>query len=395
MKNLEKEFRRNKSILALFLLLFLATTVLASSSVRLVTADPVGIGKWIAVNIDPAGGGSVSVTKLSSLDTFESPYSQDFLLKVGAGDVKLEAFPNVGYEFVHWALSDGKFIDSSSYTFKTRQGTIEITAVFVENLFQVTAQVVGQDFGDIILEGVSANSFTIGVAGGSFSPDFSFIADSGYHVSAVSITGLNDQTTEFINPTSYEPFVVHQDYVINVYFSQDGFTFVPPGANVNTYFNENVGLHFDNYVGEGEYATGSPVPFPEGWAFFLWDIKAPIDDDKITTIVVAYDGTLPDDFHIYRSESLESLACDVNNDGKVDTRDLSLVANALKATQDINAHPYLPIYDTNRDGQLTEDDIHLVQDYRGDRFTELSFTNDAVNHLLYIYTDGFSIFRAR
>lgn len=89
---------------------------------------------------------------------------------------------------------------------------------------------------------------------------------------------------------------------------------------------------------------------------------------------------------------MDALCSDVNGDGVVNGDDVSDVAIGIKTTVS-NGAEYNPQFDINRDGELTEDDVHLVNQYKGTTLQSLTFS--LVGNTLLIQTDHFSVFRCR
>lgn len=376
-----------KALIVSTLLLIIAFA-LASSNISLVHADSGGVGKFLTIAFE--GEGVVNATKLQSgeVRTYYSDNPETYSQKVGAGTVLLSAIPSEGWKFSNW-IGDVADTTSATTEYKTEKyGTI--TAVFVKNAFTITAFV-----------SQYANNGTIAlVNGGEERTYWQFTVESGSsqrlwfypepdnHISAITKDGA------FLAPA---PILllenIQQDHTIEVFFSQDGYAWVPNGTNVATYFTEAASLQFNNTDG-GSAARGISLVFPEGWAIFLWNIETEATDaDGNVTIALEFTGDAP--IAVYRSESEEALYCDVNNDGAVDSQDNSLVAIAIKAYEEgsTNGKEVNPLYDTNRDGDLTQEDLHLIHEYYGTTFDFLEFT--VVGNTIYIETDHFSIFRGR
>jgi len=369
-------------------LLLIITFAVASSNISLVQADSGGVGKFLT--IDFVGEGTVTATKFQSgeIRTYYSDDSATYSQKVGAGTVELNAIPADGWEFSHWI---GDVADTSSATtdYKTEKYG-NVTVVFVKNTFTITASVSPYaNNGTIFLVngGEERTYWQFTVESGS-DQQLWFNADPGNHISAIVENGAFRAPASSILLEN-----IQQDYTIEVFFSQDGYAWVPSGTNVATYFTEAASLQFNDTAG-GSTASGSSLVFPEGWAVFLWNIKTNATDvDGNVTIALEFTGNAP--AAVYRSESEEALYCDVNNDGVVDSTDNSLVAIAIKAYEEgsTNGKVVNPLYDTNRDGDLTQDDLHLIHEYYGTAFDSLEFT--IIGNTIYIETDHFSIFRGR
>ena len=97
--------------------------------------------------------------------------------------------------------------------------------------------------------------------------------------------------------------------------------------------------------------------------------------------------------HVFMGDSLDELYSDVNGDGVVYGDDVSDVANAIKS---LTPHGlYDANFDVNRDGVLDENDVHLVNEYKGTTLQSLTFWVEG--NTLYIETYQLSpkVFRAR
>ena len=377
-----------RKVLIVGTLLLIIAFGIALSNISLVQADSGGVGKFLT--IDFVGAGTVTATKPQSgeIRTYYSDDPTTCSQKVGAGTVELNAIPADGWEFSEWI---GDVADPSSATteYKTEKNDI-VTVVFVRSTFTITASVSPYAYNgtiSLVNDGEERKNWQFSVESGS-NQQLWFNADLGNHISAIVENGA------FLAPASSILLEnIQQDYTIEVFFSQDGYAWVPSGTNVATYFTEAASLQFNDTTG-GTTASGSSLVFPEGWAVFLWNIKTNATDaDGNVTIALEFTGDAPS--AVYRSESEEALYCDVNNDGVVDSTDNSLVAIAIKAYEEgsTNGKVVNPLYDTNRDGDLTQDDLHLIHEYYGTTFDSLEFT--IVGNTIYIETDHFSIFRGR
>ena len=377
-----------RKVLIVGTLLLIIAFGIALSNISLVQADSGGVGKFLT--IDFVGAGTVTATKPQSgeIRTYYSDDPTTCSQKVGAGTVELNAIPADGWEFSEWI---GDVADPSSATteYKTEKNDI-VTVVFVRSTFTITASVSPYAYNgtiSLVNDGEERKNWQFSVESGS-NQQLWFNADPGNHISAIVENGA------FLAPASSILLEnIQQDYTIEVFFSQDGYAWVPSGTNVATYFTEAASLQFNDTTG-GTTASGSSLVFPEGWAVFLWNIKTNATDaDGNVTIALEFTGDAPS--AVYRSESEEALYCDVNNDGVVDSTDNSLVAIAIKAYEEgsTNGKVVNPLYDTNRDGDLTQDDLLLIHEYYRTTFDSLEFT--IVGNTIYIETDHFSIFRGR
>ncbi|MCW4054231.1 MAG: dockerin type I domain-containing protein [Candidatus Bathyarchaeota archaeon] len=391
-----KVFHR-KSILSAILLSLLIFSTIASFA-PMVQGDAGGIGKWVEITVE-GGGGVVILTKLSSGETWST---SDYLIeKVGAGLVRLDAVEDSNFVFDHWLINGNEIDDGDRpwYEFRTEKGVTSITAVFKE-VFTINAIVsVDAPNGTIALSsgGVGNSSWVIKVEKGGFQ-EFWFYADEGNHISAIA------KNSEYLAPTSSISITnIQEDYTIVVFFSEDGYAWVPAGSNLEVYLTESASLSFTT-VTTGFFAAGIELIRPEAWGAFTWDISMlgiSYTDAKITLELDGYHSIT----RVITIVANDAFYCDVNGDLSVTAADLSLVANYNKATETHpNDFPYDPTYDTNRDGDITQDDVHLVNEYKG---TEISwelmdpskwtaeFDEENNITIVTIIPDHFSIFRGR
>jgi len=360
-------------------------------------AKKVGIGKFVEIDVIGEGG-YVILTKVSSGENWDTRDYVDNLLfeKVGAGLVNLVATAETGYVFDHWIDNDGLENADLELEFRTSRGITEIKAFFTKTSYTVTVSVF-ENFehpagGKIKIQGIESNYFEVPLGIGE-TIDIEFIQDGDNHISALSVDNL------FITPKiQIVAEDMGKDYSIEVFFSADGFAYVPDGLAGVTYFSQNAGLQFEEATG-GD-ASGSPIDFPDAWATFLWDIFTESTDsaDGYVTIVLEFVGDVPLSA-VYRSDDINELYCDVNNDGVVDGTDNSLVAQAIKTYEQGNIGEYDPLYDVNGDLDLNELDLHFLHDYYGTILDSLEFTSDYNPDTdittISIETDHFSIFRGR
>jgi hypothetical protein len=380
-----KKASLRKSIASAVLLLviaFSATTI----NTPLVKADAGGIGKFLTIEI--VGDGSVTATKFKSGETWDFPPS--ITEKVGAGTVLLEAKASEGWEFSHW---EGDLIGTSvnPTEYKTEKYGY-VRAVFVKKTFTITAIVAPEAPNGYIETSVDGtptqiwDQLDVTVDYGD-SQTFSFYPDSGNHVSAIKID--SDFIVSALSCTFND---VQKDWTIVVFFSADGEAYVPAGTNVPVDLGGSVSLHFESTEGGGT-ATQASIDLPPllvGTSLILWDVSVGVSFDGIVEIALPYLGTETIQ-HVFRSDSLDALYSDVNADGVVDGDDVSDVANAI---QSLTPHG---LYDANsdvdRNGVLDQNDIHLVNEYKGTTLQSLTFWVEG--NTLYIETDQLSIFRGR
>lgn len=380
-----------RSIIISVLLALLVFSALPFNSL-FVQADPIGVGKFLTVEID--GDGYVTATKTNSGEVW---YYYNTVIptehKLGAGTVLVQAYANEGWEFSHWEVDLTGTENPVEYK-SQKYGYVR--AVFRKVRFTITATVPEEARNGTInvLEGDGVPtaipggwSVTIDYGG---SQAFEFIADEGNHTSAIQVDGT------FVGYTEIYAFEnVTDDHTLKVYFSADGQAYVPIGTNVPVYLGDNVGLTFAS-INEGGTATqvnvtSLLVPQVQGSSLILWDVGVGASFSGVVQIALPYDGA--DIIEVWTSDSLDALYCDVNGDGVVDGDDVSDVAVGIKTTVASGAE-YDPQFDTNRDGDLTEDDVHLVNQYKGTVLERVLYFWIEDN-TLFIQTDHFSIFRGR
>jgi hypothetical protein len=369
-------------------LLILALMVMPTSTL-LVKADKVGIGKYLKVEI--SGQGHVIATKERTGDFWEyyltDPTTEH---KLGAGTVSLEAFASEGWEFSHWEEDLTGITNPIDY--KTEKyGTVR--AVFVKKTFTITATVATEapyGYIETIIDNTPTQitgQLDITVEYGE-SQTFTFYPDAENHVSAIQVdNGFEPYTL------SYTFLNVQADHTITIFFSADGEAYVPAGNNVPVYLGESVSLNFDSTQGGGS-ATQQEVelnPLLVGTSLILWDVNAEVSFTGIVEIALPYLGT-EEITQVFTGDSVDALYSDVNADGVVDGADVSDVANGIKTTSQSGAE-YDAQWDVNRDGELTEDDVHVVNENKGAIIESLTFW--VVGDTLYVETDHFSIFRGR
>ncbi|MFW9831265.1 MAG: dockerin type I domain-containing protein, partial [Candidatus Thorarchaeota archaeon] len=269
-----------------------------------------------------------------------------------------------------------------------------IIAVFQKVIFTITA-LVAQDapngtietYGDGTATPVNGGLIVSVGIGGSQTFNFSPFADN--HVSAIQVDGTfikYNLTYTFTN--------VQADHTLTVYFSTDGQAYVPIGSNVPVYLGDNVGLNFTS-INEGGTATQANVlslllPQLQGTSLILWDVSVGATFTGLVEVTLPYEGATI--ANVWTSDSLDALYSDVNADGVVNGDDVSDVAVGIKTTVSSGAE-YNPQFDINRDGELTEADVHLVNEYKGTTLQSLTFWIEGDS--LFIETDHFSIFRGR
>jgi len=374
-----------KSIVSAVLLLVLTFSATAINT-PLVKADVGGIGKFLTIEI--VGEGSVTATKVQSGETWNFPPS--ITEKVGAGTILLKAKASEGWEFSHWEGDlTGTSVNPTEY--KTEKYGY-VRAVFVKITFTITAIVAPEAPNGYIETTVNGNptqiwdQLDVTVEYGD-SQTFSFYPNSGNHVSAIKI-----DSDFIVSALSYTFNNVQKDWTIVVFFSADGEAYVPAGTNVPVYLGGSVSLHFESTEGGG-IATQASIDLPPllvGTSLILWDVTVGVSFDGIVEIALPYSGTQTIQ-HVFRGDSLDALYSDVNGDGVVNGDDVSDVANAIKS---LTPHGlYDANFDVDRNGVLDENDIHLVNEYKGTTLQSLTFWVEG--NILYIATYQLSILRGR
>jgi hypothetical protein len=297
--------------------------------------------------------------------------------KVGAGTVELEAFASEGWEFSHWE-GDLTGISGNPTDYKTvKYGYV--VAVFVQKTFTITASAVGS--GDIDPSGKVLVEY-------GASQTFEFAPDSDNHVSAIVVDGV--YLSSFAQ--NYTFYDVTADHTIEVCFSADGTATVPPGNDVTVFLASSAGLTFGDT--DGGTATGEEVDYPVGGAT-AWEISVTFTFTGEVNVTLHYNDTglsLIDEqnLRLIRWDSIEAFRSDVNNDLIVDGTDVSIVANAVK-----QGYWYVPVLDIDDDGDVDEDDIHIVNENKGAIAEDITDGINIVLNIIWGTTDQFSIFGVR
>ena len=224
------------------------------------------------------------------------------------------------------------------------------------------------------------------------SQTFTFTADENNHVSAIQVNGAFAEYT-----LSYTFSAVQADHSLVVYFSADGEAYVPVGSNVQVYPGNGVGLIFPLIDASGTATQEEIVLLGDlaGTSLILWDVSVGAEFNGTVQVALPYSGA--DIANVWTSDSLDALYSDVDGNGIVNGTDVSLVAIGIKTTVSSGAE-YDAQFDINRDGALTEDDVHIVNQYKGTMLQNLNFWiegNSIDGYTLFIETDHFSIFRGR
>jgi hypothetical protein len=382
MKKILTKTKITKTVLLILTLTMLSTTLL------FVQADPDGIGKFVNITVIENQSGEVTLTKLSSGETWV--VNESSLIKVGAGTVKLSQIPNDGYTFEHW-LVDGKQINDTEFEFKTSKGITELEAHFIQTTYYITAIANGPG----TING--ATSLIIPVQSGESSPVFEFtpVDEELYHISSIQIdTTYIGYTTSFTFPTP-----ITSNHSITVNFGDAGVAIIPAADNVSVFlnpvFDDSVATLIFNSTNGGK-AEGNDLFIPAGSSILFWNITTNATDfDTNVTISLQFDINLSDPVYptaVYRAESADALYSDVNMDGVIDGTDVSWVAQGIKTTVSSGAE-YNPLLDIDRDGDLDEADVQTVNENRGAELIQLTF--DIIGNTIYIQTDHFTLFRCR
>ena len=344
----------------------------------LVQADPDGIGKYLTINIE--GNGYVTATKVNSgeIFIFDTTNNQH---KLGAGTVLLNASAYEGWQFVEWT---GNYLttDENPVEFKTEKYA-EITAIFREVSHTIIATSIGE--GTINPRG----NFVVNHGDDQ---QFNFISNSGFHVSSILVDGA--YVNSFSN--SYTFYNVTTDHNITVTFSQDGTAFVPSGLDVSVFLGSGAGITFSNTT--GGVVTGELEDFPEGSSVIVWELNYTAQFNDGAQIVIHYDqGNLTleqeQNLRLISGESLEALYSDVNRDLVVDGTDVSIIANAVNTNQQPDW--YDPELDVNNDGFVDQEDVHVVNTYKGTILEDITDYVDTELNIIYGTTSHFSVFRCR
>jgi len=373
MQKLLKKYNLNRVVLTILALSILTTNVL------LVNADPDGIGKYLTINVQ--GEGYVTATKVNSgeIFLFNSTNNQQ---KVGAGTVLLEAVATEGWEFVEWT---GDYLTGTteSVYFKTEKYAT-ITAVFREKIYTITASA---------SEGGSITPFgDVEVKHGTNQVFEFYPIDSTYHVSSIVVDGAF--VPSYTN--TYTIYNVVADHTIQIIFSEEGKATVPAGSDVSVFLGAGAGITFANT--DSGLVTGEPEDFPEGSSVIVWELNYTATFSGGAQIALSYDDTTltfeqEDNLRLYTGESLAALYSDVNGDLSVDGEDVSIVANAVNTNQQPNW--YDPLLDINNDGFVDQEDVHVVNSYKGTIIEDITdYVNTELN-IIYGTTSHFSLFRCR
>lgn len=333
------------------------------------------------------GEGTVTAEKMKTGDVWEFDstfYETDNSHKLGAGNVMLTATAADGWAFSVWTSDVLDLVeDVASQEIKTaKYGDVQV--IFTKVLHTIIPTVIGA--------GQITPSDTQYVTSGS-NVLFKFIPDIDpeieNHISGVAIDGsfLSSLITE------YEFKNVQESHTIDVYFSPVGEAIIPAGDAVTVFLGEGAGLTLDS---SGGTAYGASAEFPDGSSAAVWDITISPNgftgNVDVTVHYDEYDGMGDEELlRLIRGDSMHAIYSDVNGDLVVDGTDVSIVANAAK---DKEAW-YDPNCDIDNDGDVDEEDVHLVNQNKGTTLIDITDNVDTINNIIYGVTDHFSFFRCR
>jgi len=376
-----------RTLITTILLTLLAFSVLPFNAL-FVQADPIGVGKFLTVEI--SGEGYVTATKVNSGEVWTyiktNPPTEN---KLGAGTVSLHAFADEGWQFSHWEADLAGTDNPVDYK-SEKYGYVR--AVCTKVIFTITALVSSYaPYGTIQTSGSGLvteieGGLSVAVEYGG-SQTFTFIPAENNHLSAIQVDGVFEAYT-----SSYTFSTVQDDHSLVAYFSADGQAYVPVGSNVPVYLGNEVGLTFPSIEASGTATQEEIILLGDlaGTSLILWDVTVGATFSGTVKVALPYSGASIT--NVWTSSSLDALYADVDGSGLVDGTDVSLVAIGIKTTVSSGAE-YDAQFDINRDGELTEDDIHLVNQYKGTVLQSLNFWIEG--NILFIETDHFSIFRGR
>ncbi len=367
-----------KSIAATVLLLVIILSATAIWT-PLVQADTGGTGKFLTIEID--GEGYVRATKVRSGEIwYFYPAEDPVKVKVGAGTVLLEAFASEDSEFSHW---EGDITGSTpTVDYKTEKYGY-VVAVFVKKTYTIIASAVGN--------GAIDPSGEVSVEYGAM-PTFDFMPYAGAHISAILVDDVSQSYS-----TNYTFPPVYSNHEITVYFDPIGTATVTPGTNRVVFLDEEASITIPEVTSQGTVSYEN-LYFAYGWVAALWEIEIPVSD--VATISLPYDeNDLPTGFdesslRMFKSDSVDALYSDVNDDGMIDGDDVSDVANAIKALT-LGDPDFDPILDVNRDGILDESDIHMINDNKGALLLDITAWVDTENNIIHGIAPAGSVYKIR
>jgi hypothetical protein len=290
----------------------------------------------------------------------------------------LEAIAAEGWVFSRWE-GDLTGISNSTTDYKTvKYG--DVTAIFVEEIYTITAVAVGPG----TINGVT--SLIVEVEHGGASPTFVFAPDNEtlHHISSIKIdNNYTGYATEYTFP---DPITSDHDIVVT--FNDIGTATVPADINAQIFVDPIASLLFNNT--DGGILFGIALTFPEGTSIALYDITTNATDaDGLVIITIQLNGSMP--VSVYRADTADALYSDVTSDGVINGHDVSTVANAIKS---LTPHGLYDVeYDIDRNGILDENDVQTVNENKGATLTELNWWVEG--DTLFIETEHWTTFRCR
>jgi hypothetical protein len=167
---------------------------------------------------------------------------------------------------------------------------------------------------------------------------------------------------------------------------------VPAGTNVAVDLNANVGLIFDNVAVAGSataLTTMSYPPPPFGTTFIgpVWDIKTTAKFSGYVTIGIVYPDT-GTPTQMWRTDIVPG---DINLDGVVNAKDLSLILKAMGTRP--GSSRWNPNCDLNKDNRINGLDLLIALKNYGktSQWTDITSSIDPGSHIIYGRTNHLSI----
>jgi hypothetical protein len=326
-------------------------------------------------------------------------------------------YPDEGY-YVSSVEVDGAKITPTpikSYVSEPITGPDHIIEVAFELLtFDIEVSVV-EGLGEIWYKGtlVATNPAIITVDYKS-TPIFEFVPGQDHHLSSVLVDStdyVDLVLTDFTESYQFQP--ITEAHSLAAAFSVDGVADIPAGSAITVFLSSAASLTFDT-VGAG-YASGTELLSLDPNDVVVWEITVVAELGDQIIVALKYDpdnipeGTAEEDLRLYTSDIgsyLLSIKCDFNGDSVVDGQDVKLIANIVKHPKflpDPNDPDevalyqwYIETYDLDGDDDIDEEDIHVVNDYKGVEWFDITYGPvDVENNIIYGLTDHFSLFRCR
>ena len=400
--------------LAIFLITILALSLFISS-IFIVQAKEPSIGKFLTINF--IGDGiinsdcNVTATKQSSEQIFEfcaNPENGVSEHRMAAGSVLLTPMPADGWVFVDFGTLPLN-PDGTAYYQTEKYG--EVTARFTKEQYTIiTSYTSGGSITPYDPDGDM-------LYGSNETPKFEFHPDTGHHLTSVIIdAGTSDQyyatlvttgspVTGFTTSYTFPP--LNSSHTIYAVFSPDGQAPIEGGNNVVVFLSSGVSLDFPE-VSSGMAYGNSMTPVIEG-DLIVWNITVEADfAEEGVELAFQFDlNSIPSEILVCHDPNFELfLRCDLNNDGKVDGNDVSIISNIVKHPkflEDLNPEDFnkYNLYVSEDPQVIDENDVHVVNtlngmDYLDFQWELLKFIRvDVANYVIYGTTIGFSIFRCR